>query len=75
MLNSSNRFHLKLIFGNRLGPTYPDHPPEMISVSRRRIVSTAQAAELQTILEEMAKTLVGSEMIFELAERVKVNCH
>lgn len=43
-----------------------------MTVSRRRIVTSAQAIDLQRVLQEAARGLVGSEMIFELAERVKV---
>lgn len=54
----------------RLGPKYPDSPPE-IKVTRKKGVQSSYAAQIQERIIHKAKELVGNEMIFELTELAK----
>eukprot|EP00960_Hanusia_phi_P065419 766088-Hanusia_phi.AAC.4 len=52
-----------------LGPNYPEDLESLhLQVSRRKGVDDEQVHELEKILQELAKSLIGREMVFELAQ-------
>ncbi|KAJ3098182.1 hypothetical protein HK100_005158 [Physocladia obscura] len=53
------------------GPKYPFQPPRKLTVSAVRGITAAQEIDLQLIAESRAKQLVGTVVVFEVAETLR----